>query len=413
MNESILTMFFPLPCQVPQEAETTSLLSHSRRETNNKTLKSTLFQTTASQSKKEDKIGTPEKVQDITGRTCSSAKKPRKTKEGGINDSYKFTASEYETLLSSVGNKFITLKQLKLDNIPEECVLKSYNVYGVVESIKHENELTRKVIIKDPTCFGFSVKLENIDITIGLKDILILENIRIISTPIEKQHCLSNQNDCARFVLFDFDYENNSEEDFKLFFRRNLDKKGEMPIVKYLEEWVSHTILTSFTLNQIRYPTKTKTFVDIACLVIGIKRMLKSVVLTVLDGHNPNYKVTDPFLVQYSSEHNANSFYRLNEEACFLVNSDQSNLAFINIWNADRANGQNYATAMSLSLSDGDDLIVLLNVELDADLKCSERSVKLVLRSDPFRSNSTAIKKVSRKSILGRKLLATIFNSDN
>ncbi|XP_054155789.1 uncharacterized protein LOC128954238 [Oppia nitens] len=344
-----------------------------------------------------------------------------------------------------------------------------FNVYGIIDAVNGHNELHRKVHIMDPSvAVPVTVVINNITAytNIGVKNIIRLTDISIVSSSsssASKDFVVNERRNFAQFYAFTYDYEpptttttTTVTNNFNIFAANtHTAYQSDKLVAKLLEEWFAQTFIARNRLDKLlidpssatttteaaaAVTTSTDTtsnnnnsnsisirYVDFACRVIASQVMKQSIQLTVSDGTRPDVNVhnqygsadiqqlncgggiTDGDQQQQQQQQPvaSNRFHRLNTDAVLSGGGlDARRLVYVNIWkNSSNQHNDHYNCAESLTLLNGDDLVIIFNVEVFRSVD-DQRQVKLHLRSG--RHYGKGIRKVSRLSVLGRQLMKVI-----
>ncbi len=217
---------------------------------------------------------------------------------------------------------------------------------------------------------------------------------------------MNERKNFAQFIAFTYDYECDNDFDYELVFsKNNLNLETDKSVSKLLEEWFAQRFLENNRLNNLQMPSNREIYVDFAGLVIGTQLMKQTIQLTIYDGTEPNFVIEDQFRGDYAVDCASNSYHRFNNDEVYQNCLNPKHFGFVNVWkNKTNQHNEHYDMAEGTTLINGDDLLVFFNVEL---MKGSENnSIKLNLRSG--RHHGKGIRKVSRLSVLGKKLISRI-----
>lgn len=196
----------------------------------------------------------------------------------------------------------------------------------------------------------------------------------------------------SQIPAFRFDYENGTPASFAATYF----PKGDSQIVRRLEKWFADRILLQ-DFSQLPVITPgSKTYIDFVCQVLEQRATKRNVNLTVWDGSQPSFCVTDNFRAQYCDYIYGDTFCRKNDDVFHLAPQKH---VYITIWkNESQSAIDHYHTCSTLELSGTGGMLLFLN----AEIMSTAAGVALNLRSGHHQGK--AVRVVHPDSVLGRQL---------
>ncbi|RWR99924.1 hypothetical protein B4U79_17216 [Dinothrombium tinctorium] len=330
-------------------------------------------------------------------------------------------ASNYVQLLNEVGPKYLPIKFVKQWNHSRK-LKDTVNIYGVVKEIADFNEngsdsrkkqtpIVKLVTLIDPTD-SEGLVLRVIDqplyfvpsCALRVKGLKINTRNNIVEFIYDKVFRFPDEfsTDLHQMPMFEFDFAPGNE-------CQHFTDETDEQIIKYLESWYSDKMLNETNLGSLPEPRSSHpSYINIACKVLSKRVLQQSVILRIWDGSKPNFKFDYKASIEYinnlAANHNAANamcalqspktslFKDVNKEVLNETADDLmlENSIVVNIWaNESELNCNHFNAANSLTLKNGDDLLLLTNVEVN---KAGDGDIALlVLRSGRHRGKGARV----------------------
>jgi len=297
-------------------------------------------------------------------------------------------------------NGVFKIKEITELNLKHNEITTVQCVYGIVQTV-FESKLTKfkHLNVIDAThSEGIYINVKKFLDKISVRSIIKINSLAITKIA-GKIEYFFNQHSSAIFLpLFTFDYDNlNVNERNKILTETIFKDLQDREVARELEEWYSLQIFET-SLSNINH---ANSYINLACQVLCYTKSSLCINALIWDGTTPNFSLpvcafNDP------NESSPVHFDGINFEYFPFT---LGRFFLLNVWKDSKSSGEHYEIFKCLSLRNGNDLLVLFNIQLIYDPN-NMTTCSLAMRSSM--KCGKAVRLCNRNSILGKMLMKRI-----
>lgn len=316
--------------------------------------------------------------------------------------------AEYEAALAKVygDNHYNTIQSIKArmkSPFAQRTNEPGFEIFGVLRIITALKATpfcasNKEVLITDPTDEqGIVVHVKGKTELLLPGNMVKLLDVKTISVG---KYEVESKN-VVQYHSFSYDYNQHTNFDESAYIAHPFeDKEDDEIICEVLEKWISDDIIAK-RFDQLQ-PVQGRKYIDFVAQIIEQRMMRGSLVLTLWDGTDPGTSTEDPFKPEYSYTYTLygnNYCVRSNDSIKSYVPMNKH--VYVNVWkNASNSGNEHFERAAHFQLTDGDDLIIMFNVEVAPNRHGIEYPIQLHMRSGHHQGKG--VRRVKRHSILGK-----------
>ena len=256
---------------------------------------------------------------------------------------------------------------------------------------------SKSFLINDPTDeAGITITVKGKTNILLPGDILKLTDVKTVS---ESSYVVESKN-LIQYHSFSYDYNQHTNFDESAYLEHPFEEnEKDEKICETLEKWLSADLL-SRKFNQLQQ-VPSRRYIDFVAQVVEQRMMRKSVVISLWDGTNPGTSTEDPYKSDYACNYTqcGNDYtVRVNQRIKDFL--PMNKYVYVNVWRNTSELGNEHFQRAAHFLGDGNDLLVMFNVEVAPSSHGNEYPIQLNMRSGHHQGK--AVRVVKRHSILGK-----------